>query len=201
VLVGSKSRQVLERGLDRIPTFGKLEGMNIDEVKATLDVLVEAGLIERRGIEGGRPGAFVLALSEEGAAVMRAERRPLLALPEAPAASERSAGSRRLKRLRRGRGAAAAPLDETAVRAEGRAEPRPDPDLLARLKAWRTEEAKRRGVPAYIVFHDATLLDLAARAPGDRAGLAAVRGLGPTKLATYGDALLRVLLATPSPSS
>jgi ATP-dependent DNA helicase RecQ len=201
VLVGSKSRQVIERGLDRIPTFGRLAGTDLAEVKGMLDVLIEAGLVERRGIEGGRPGAFVLALSEEGAAVMRAERRPLLALPVAPAASERSAGSRRLKRLRRGRGAGGTTLDEARTRAGAHAESPPDPDLLARLKAWRTEEAKRRGVPAYIVFHDATLLDLAAQPPGDRAGLAAVRGLGPAKLEAYGDALLEVLLARPSASS
>ena len=193
VLVGSKSRQVLERGLDRIPTFGKLEGMNIDEVKATLDVLVEAGLLERRGIEGGRPGAFVLALTEEGVAVMRSEHRPLLALPGPPEARPPAARSRRLRRLPHGAGPERAPRKAAAPPGDENAGPQPDPEILVRLKTWRAAEAKRRGVPAYVVFHDSTLLDLAACPPRDRAALATVRGLGPTKLATYGDALLQVL--------
>ena len=83
----------------------------------------------------------------------------------------------------------------------GSAAGRPDPDLLARLKAWRAAEAKRRRVPAYVVFHDSTLAELAARPPADRAALAAVRGLGPAKIQAYGEALLRVLLARPSASS
>src|SRR5437867_7680965 len=67
VLVGSRGRELLDRGLDRLPTFGRLGDRPIEEVKELLDILVGAGLLERRGIEGGRPGAFVLALTEEGA--------------------------------------------------------------------------------------------------------------------------------------
>src|SRR6185436_9569685 len=81
---GSRSREVLDRRLERLPTFGRLADLKLDEVKGLLEVLVDAALLERRGIEGGRPGAFVLALSPEGAAVMRAEHRPLLALPGGP---------------------------------------------------------------------------------------------------------------------
>jgi len=196
VLVGSRSRQVVERGLDRIPTFARLAGMEIGEVKGMLDALVEAGLLERRGIEGGRPGAFVLALSDEGVAVMRAERRPLLALPGA-----RAAKTPPPRRARRGvRGGTTPPPGTTGTRVRGGDEPRPDPDLLARLKSWRAAEAKRRGVPAYVVFHDSTLADLAARPPRDRAGLVAVRGVGPAKIEAYGDALLRMLLARPAAS-
>jgi ATP-dependent DNA helicase RecQ len=84
-------------------------------------------------------------------------------------------------------------VEPTAAQGGGGDAPQPDPEILVRLKSWRAAEAKRRGVPAYVVFHDSTLLDLAARTPRDRAALATVRGLGPTKLATYGDALLRVL--------
>jgi len=170
VLVGSRARQVLERGLDKIPTYGRLATMDVDETKKLLDVLIDAGLLERRGIEGGRPGAFVLALSEDGAAVMRGERRPLLALPGAVVAKRR-----------------------TSSGVEPELPIQPDPALLASLKEWRSAEAKRRGVPAYVVFHDRTLTLLAVHRPGDRRSLGALRGVGPAKLDTYGDVLLRLL--------
>jgi superfamily II DNA helicase RecQ len=68
-----------------------------------------------------------------------------------------------------------------------------DPALLARLKSWRSEEARRRGMPPYVIFHDRTLEALAAVQPRDREALRRVRGIGPAKLETYGDALLELL--------
>ena len=65
--------------------------------------------------------------------------------------------------------------------------------MVAELKAWRTRRAREDGVPAYVVLHDATLTELAARRPGSAAELAAVKGLGPTKIERYGDELLDVL--------
>jgi ATP-dependent DNA helicase RecQ len=65
--------------------------------------------------------------------------------------------------------------------------------LVAELKAWRTRRAREDGVPAYVVLHDATLQELAARRPGSPAELAIVKGLGPTKIERYGDELLDVL--------
>jgi len=71
--------------------------------------------------------------------------------------------------------------------------PAPDAGLLDRLKRWRSAEAKRRGIPAFVIFHDATLEALAAVRPSDPEALRAVRGIGPAKIETYGDALLQVL--------
>ncbi|HEX6724420.1 MAG TPA: ATP-dependent DNA helicase RecQ [Gaiella sp.] len=68
-----------------------------------------------------------------------------------------------------------------------------DGPLVAELKAWRMQRARDDGVPAYVVLHDATLHELAARRPGSEAELAGVKGLGPTKLARYGGELLEVL--------
>ena len=79
VLTGSRVREVLDRGLDRVPTYGKLSSVPLDEVKDLLGVLADAGLIERHGIEGGRPGAFGLALTPEGGRVAKGEGRRELA--------------------------------------------------------------------------------------------------------------------------
>jgi ATP-dependent DNA helicase RecQ len=172
MLVGSKGREVLARGLDRIPTYGKLSAMSLDQVKDLLGVLADAGLVERRGIEGGRPGAFVLSLTPEGRSVARGEVRPELDLP-APAAPP----------ARRPRTGAAEAAEDAAA----------DPELLARLKTWRTEEARRRSVPPYVVFHDRTLANISAARPAALDDLARVKGVGPAKLAAYGEELLRLL--------
>ncbi len=81
VLVGSRSREILLRGLERVPTFGRLASLTLDEAKDLLGILADAGLLERRAIEGGRPGVAVLGLTREGASVMRGEVRPELPLP------------------------------------------------------------------------------------------------------------------------
>jgi ATP-dependent DNA helicase RecQ len=70
-----------------------------------------------------------------------------------------------------------------------------DAGLAAELRAWRLRRAREDAVPAYVVLHDATLSELAARRPRSQSELAAVRGLGPAKLERYGDELL-ALLAT-----
>ncbi len=183
VLTGSKRREVLDRGLDRIPTYGKLAGRPDDDVKELLNLLADAGLVERRGIEGGRPGAFVLGLSVEGLAVARGETRPELAMPGA------GAGTSRTRRRRGPPEHGAAPVGADGAHSGTDT----DTALLARLKTWRTDEARRRGMPPYVIFHDQTLAAVAAAQPHDRDGLSRVKGIGPAKLAAYGDALLGLI--------
>jgi ATP-dependent DNA helicase RecQ len=67
--------------------------------------------------------------------------------------------------------------------------------LVAELRAWRATRAREDGVPAFVVMHDTTLDELAARRPRSKGELAAVKGFGPTKLERYGTELL-ALLAT-----
>ncbi|MGC3997657.1 MAG: ATP-dependent DNA helicase RecQ [Anaeromyxobacter sp.] len=72
----------------------------------------------------------------------------------------------------------------------------PDEEALAlfeRLRAWRSAEARTRGVPAYVVFADATLLAIAQERPADEDGLAAVKGVGPRKLEAHGEAVLAIV--------
>ena len=61
-----------------------------------------------------------------------------------------------------------------------------DPVLAERLRAWRRERAQADGVPAYVVFNDATLIDLAQRRPTSRQALLTVKGFGPAKADRYG---------------
>jgi ATP-dependent DNA helicase RecQ len=68
-----------------------------------------------------------------------------------------------------------------------------DADLLARLKAWRTEQARDQSVPPYVVFHDSTLSAIAASRPRNLDALSTIAGIGEKKLERYGPALLQVL--------
>ena len=77
------------------------------------------------------------------------------------------------------------PIDESA-----------EPEAAAmfqRLRQWRLERAKADDVPAFVVFSDATLRELARRRPATDAGLLAVSGIGPAKLAAYSEALKPLL--------
>jgi DNA helicase-2/ATP-dependent DNA helicase PcrA len=65
--------------------------------------------------------------------------------------------------------------------------------VLDRLKAWRKTRARADGVPAYVIFHDKTLEEIAELQPKDWADLAAISGVGPTKLERYGDEVLAVV--------
>jgi DNA helicase-2/ATP-dependent DNA helicase PcrA len=95
-------------------------------------------------------------------------------------------------------------LEEIGVRrspakpAPGRAvgAPATGGDLFDRLKAWRRERAKADGVPAYVVFHDATLAAIAQAEPRDRSGLAELPGVGPAKLDRYSDEVLAIVDAS-----
>jgi DNA helicase-2/ATP-dependent DNA helicase PcrA len=70
-----------------------------------------------------------------------------------------------------------------------------DPAVWAALTTWRAETAQASGVPAYVIFHDATLAAVAEARPRNRAELLALPGLGPVKAQRYGDTLLAVLAA------
>jgi ATP-dependent DNA helicase RecQ len=68
-----------------------------------------------------------------------------------------------------------------------------DSELLAKLKTWRTAQARSQSVPPYVVFHDATLAAIAAAKPRDLDALSTIAGIGAKKLERYGPALLELL--------
>jgi ATP-dependent DNA helicase RecQ len=116
--------------------------------------------------------------------VLRGERQvmfrrdePRPALPSTRSASPGSSG--------RARRAAAGP-------AAGELGPEAE-QVFERLRAWRTGVAKELGMPPYVIFHDATLRQIAAAPPTTMDGLARINGVGETKLARYGQQILEVL--------
>lgn len=71
--------------------------------------------------------------------------------------------------------------------------PPSDTPLFEALRAWRLDEARRQHVPPYVIFHDATLAEIARTRPGSPAALAQVGGVGEGKLERYGEAVLAVV--------
>lgn len=68
-----------------------------------------------------------------------------------------------------------------------------DEALFEALRQWRKSEADEQGVPAYVVFHDATLRDIAREKPAEQAALAAISGVSIKRLERYGDAILGIV--------
>jgi len=94
-----------------------------------------------------------------------------------------------VKRAKSGRKAPKAARDRGDVVAEAE----PDGGLVDALKHWRRAEASRRNMPPYVILHDKTIAALAAVRPRSAEALLDVPGLGPAKVAQYGDAILQVL--------
>ena len=65
--------------------------------------------------------------------------------------------------------------------------------LFGQLRAWRAAVAKEQGIPAYVIFHDSTLREIAATRPSSLAELGKVSGVGENKLAKYGEQILDAL--------
>jgi DNA topoisomerase-3 len=112
----------------------------------------------------------------------RTEELADLPVPSPPSPAPRAAGGKPRQRAR------SAPPDTAPA----------DPSLVQALKAWRLEESRRRGLRAFQVFGDRTLLAIAAARPRDRESLLSVPGMGPTLLERYGQQVLDVIRNTPT---
>jgi len=168
VLRGKATDRVKQLRHDGLPTFGV--GAELDESawRGVARQLVALGLLRT---DAERYGA--LALTDAARPVLRGETRLELRRARPKLAVGRRAESRR-----------------DADAAAGA-----DPALLDALRALRRELAQAQNVPAYVVFHDATLYELARLRPGDESALRQVSGIGEHKLARYGARLLEVLRA------
>ncbi|HEX6839552.1 MAG TPA: RecQ family ATP-dependent DNA helicase, partial [Polyangia bacterium] len=175
-LAGSDAREVVEAGLHKLSTFGVLRGRPIAWVLDVLGTIEAAGLIMAEGDE--YPCMRITAAGRE---VMHDRARMQSALP-----AERAASSASKKRVRVGGGGGGGTSDDD--------EPIDEP-LFARLRELRARLAKEERLPAYCVFHDRTLAALARQRPATLDEMAAVPGVGPSKLAKYGAAFLDALRA------
>jgi ATP-dependent DNA helicase RecQ len=172
VLRGADTAKIRQFGHDRLPTYGVGADLDARQWRSVFRQLVAGGLLEA-DIEGH--GA--LRLTADGAEVLRGRRS--LSLREDPPA----------RRRRRDRDAGAARATATAT-----ADLAPDAALrFEALRAWRAQAARAQNVPAYVIFHDATLRAIAATAPADLDALGGISGVGDRKLERYGDEVMRVL--------
>ena len=171
VLTGTETDKVLQRGHERLPTFGVGADWRRPEWRSFLRQLAAADLIR---IDVGGYGA--LKLTEAARPVLKGKREVRLH-KEAEARATRA--KRPAKIIS---GDIPAPSPEDAA-------------LIERLRDLRRELAAADGVPAYVIFHDRSLIDMAARKPSSLDAFAQVHGVGEAKLVKYGEAFLAVIQA------
>jgi ATP-dependent DNA helicase RecQ len=184
ILLGKKTPRVLSYRHDALPVFGIGSELNEGEWRGVVRQLLASGLLAVKGDHG------TLALTDLSAEVLRGER-PVMFRRDPPKVAPLARGGRG------DAGASGASGGAKSRRAAARipaAELPPEAEaVFERLRAWRTATAKEQGMPPYVIFHDATLRQIAAAPPSTLAELANVNGVGETKLARYGQQILEVL--------
>ncbi len=171
LLLGQPDPRLERSGLDRTKTFGVLKERKESWVTALLRRCVTAGWVDFTG--GDRP---VVYLTSAGKIVLFGTGPVRLVLPSE--ATARSAGAKAGRKRAAAASASLTPEDQA---------------LFERLRAKRLELARADGVPPYVVASDRTLHELAELRPTTLAALEGVYGIGPTKVARYGEAWLGVL--------
>ncbi|WP_442909310.1 DNA helicase RecQ [Ideonella sp. BN130291] len=173
VLRGKRTDKVAQYGHDRLSTFGVGADLSEAQWRGVLRQLVALGHLRAEGEYN------TLELTDSARAVLKGDVPIVLREAREPVK-----GSSRRSGRREGKvPAAAATLDAQAQ------------ERFAALKAWRAEVAREHNLPAYVVFHDATLAEMAREQPGSLEALSHVAGVGAKKLEAYGREILRVLQA------
>jgi ATP-dependent DNA helicase RecQ len=160
VLRGEATPKVAQRAHDKLSVFGIGRERNAREWRAIVRQCISLGLLE---IDHDAYGA--LRLAGESRAVLKGERSVALRAWREPRRSARVKPSRE-------------PLSGPAH------------ELFERLRAWRVEAARRHGVPAYVIFHDATLREIARMRPSSLDTLRGISGIGARKLEAYGEEIV-----------
>ncbi|WP_433311989.1 DNA helicase RecQ [Micromonospora chersina] len=168
ILLGKHTDKIDQHGHDSLSTFGIGTDLRDAEWRGVVRQLLAEGLLAVEGDYG------TLALTEASAEVLG--RRRTVTMRREP---ERPPSGRSAKP--RGAATVVADLAPAAV------------PVFERLRAWRAATAKEQGVPAYVVFHDATVRQIATEAPTSLAELSRISGVGDNKLAKYGEGILAVL--------
>jgi ATP-dependent DNA helicase RecQ len=176
VLIGRLTDRVKQFGHDRISVFGIGAELNEKQWRAALRQLVAMGHLKPDSEAFG-----ALKLTETARGVLKGETEVML--------REETAGSRiRASRTKSRRG-------DIAPRPAGSSKAG-DPNLLAALRAWRSQVARQRGLPAYVVLHDSTIDGIATSRPTTPEQLRGIPGIGDKKLEHYGDELIALVKAS-----
>jgi ATP-dependent DNA helicase RecQ len=154
-----------------LSTTGLLREMPVAMVERWIDVAIAAGLLSASDDK-----YRTLSLTTLGRDVMTGRVQDvLIAAPrEKPAPSTR-------KKSRKTRVDAAPSALE------------PQQPIVDALRAWRLDEARRNAIAPFVVLHDRTLIAIASELPGSPGELSSIPGIGPAKLASYGDAILNIV--------
>ncbi|MFD7464895.1 DNA helicase RecQ [Streptomyces tendae] len=180
ILLGKRTAKVIQFDHDQLSVFGIGEELTEGEWRGVARQLLAQGLLAVEGEYG------TLVLTDSSGEVLRREREvPLRKEPKRPAAAKSAGGGRGERKAK----AAAAELPAELVPA------------FEALRAWRAEQAREQGVPAYVIFHDATLREIATVWPTSVAQLGGISGVGEKKLATYGEGVVEVLAGLEGPGS
>ena len=172
ILMGRRTAKVIQFDHDQLSVFGIGQDLAEGEWRGVVRQLLAQGLLAVEGEYG------TLVLTEASGTVLRREREvPLRKEPKKPAASRSSSSGRGERKAK----AAAVELPESLQPA------------FEALRAWRAEQAREQGVPAYVIFHDATLREIATVWPTSVGQLGEISGVGEKKLATYGEGVIGVL--------
>ena len=170
VLVGRLTDRVKQFGHHRLSVFGIGRELNEKQWRAALRQLVAMGHLRPDGEAFG-----ALKLTETARGVLKGESEVWL--------REQTAGSRPRASRTRSRRGHLAPLPAGPGGAS-------NPALVAALRAWRSEVARQRGVPAYVVLHDSTIDGIATSRPTTLEQLRGIPGIGDKKLEHYGAELI-----------
>ena len=172
ILVGKRTAKVEQFDHHSLSVFGVGTELGEGEWRGVIRQLMAQGLLS---VEGNYQ-TFVL--TEASREVLRGERQVMM----------------RRDPPKQGRTRARSSAKQTAAQAQLPAEAAP---VFEQLRSWRGATAKEQGVPAYVIFHDATLREIAARMPTSLDELSTISGIGENKLAKYGQGVLDTL--TPHP--
>ena len=181
ILLGKKTAKVSENGHHELKTFGIGLELNESQWRGVVRQLLAQGLLAVRG------EYQTLSITEASGEVLRGQLAVTLRqdAPSPKAARLRGAG----KAASAAGGGSAGATPKPAA-----ADLSPEQEaVFDQLRAWRGATAKEQGVPAYVVFHDATLCAIAIAVPATLGELAAINGVGESKLAKYGEGILGVL--------
>jgi ATP-dependent DNA helicase RecQ len=171
VLRGKRTEKVEEYRHDNLTTFGIGADLSEAEWRALVRQLLALGHLRTEG------EFHTLELTASARGVLRGETKLMLRKPSER--SRRARGSRASKEPRRSDSGTA--LDQAGIA------------RFEALRAWRAGVAKERNLPAYVVFHDATLTEMARTRPSSLSALGEISGVGAKKLEAYGSEILRIL--------